>query len=205
MKQSEYEKWIEAIVSDFEQKFIESTGLTKAEFPAYCNDNIFFITMHIDRSCIVGGSPGQSDVERAMAIFKRWYFRLAKLSLGNRLGQKLTIQPRGIAFADFNGSRASNGGLNSLRSGPAHIHAVLMVMPDKGQAFKELLLSAGALSTSEIPNIEIKPFCVQPKYVGTNTAFHNSLSNLISYCAKGYRSLPDSYASKEDSCLFLPA
>jgi hypothetical protein len=204
MKQLD-DKWIRGIVRDFEDKFIETTGLTKADYEAYRNDNMFFITMHVDQRNLVERYPGEADIERVMVIFKKWYFGLCKRSLGNKLGQKLRLQPIGIAFADFNGSRARGSrGLESLKSGSAHIHAVLMVMPDKGQAFKEKMLSVGVMRTPEITDVEIRPFLIQPKYEASDSPFETSLFKLIDYCSKGYRDLPDSYAGKGDCYLYLP-
>lgn len=91
-----------------------------------------------------------------------------------------------------------------LKSGPAHVHALMMVMPGKGQKFKQLTAEQIIGAAEYIKDIDVEVFRMQSSQWWEEKASDDSLSGLASYCAKGVAKLPYTYADAGDTWDLLP-
>lgn len=114
---------------------------------------------------------------------------------GKHINRVIDLQPRGYLFADFDGTRQSGGyGDYQLRFEIPHVHGVLMIMPGRGQLFRQTLPSDGLKTTTTIEDISIEQFDPDK----------GALEHLTSYCMKGYQALPSTLADREEAINFLP-
>jgi hypothetical protein len=154
-------------------------------------NNVYFITINFNRESITRNSSYTAVVDETA----KWFRRLSKEAFGKHIERVTELQPLGYIFADFDGTRQSGGrGGYGLTTGFPHVHGVLLIMPDKGQEFRRVLLSDGFKKTTTIRDVEIKQF--DPD--------QGSLTNLMSYCMKGYQALPPTLADREEAMTILP-
>lgn len=174
------------IIRHFNQICSESYS-DKTEDQAF-RENLIFVTLKFKPDQINGGSP-----KAAVELIEKLYARIARRAFGKRPGRKIHLQPIGYAFVDYDGTRQSGGqGGYSLLAGAPHIHLILMLMPNEGQKFYDLLISEKHDDIVEDILIE--------KFDPTK----GTLAHLISYCKKGADALPTSFAGREDAWCILP-
>jgi hypothetical protein len=181
-------------------------------------ENVFFVTAKFD-GVTLGGS--RSDPSSYLAKFADWYHSTMQISFGRHLGRKRTIQPITYAFIDFPGSRNhrqssdlsmsagqralsgqrgvydhtryQDGRADFLKCDLLHVHAVMALVPDKGQACRVHLTTPHANSKrGNFGDVEISPF--DPAL--------GSLDTMIEYAMKGAVRIGSHY--KSDCWTFLP-
>lgn len=154
-------------------------------------DNVYFVTLKFNRYSLSAHSRYADVIIKAT----QWYSRLSRQSFGKHIGRVIDLQPRGYLFADFDGTRQSGGqGGYQLQFEIPHVHGVLMIMPGRGQLFRETLLSDGLRTTTAIEDIRIEQFDPDK----------GTLEHLTSYCMKGYQALPSTLADREEAMSVLP-
>lgn len=153
--------------------------------------NVYFLTLKFNRYSLSAHSRYADVIIKTT----QWYSRLLRQSFGKHIGRVIDLQPRGYLFADFDGTRQSGGhGGYQLQFENPHVHGVLMIMPGRGQEFRETLLSDGLRTTTAIEDTWIEQFDPDK----------GSLEHLTSYCMKGYQALPSTLADREEAMCFLP-
>jgi hypothetical protein len=162
--------------------------------------NILFITMKFDGLTLLGS---RSDPSTYLNIFASWYQSIIIKSFGRHYSRpsKLALQPLTYAFVDFPGSRyhrqhsrnkrllakvnvhdrtRHRGSSVILKSGPLHVHALMAVKPEQGQACRLPFLTSKFLNSRiagrpQFGDIDIQAF--DPN--------KGSLENLAEYAMKG--------------------
>ena len=169
----------EHVIAHFTQKYKEHpyvSELCTAE--QYFSGHLYMVTMHVDHR-------SQKPVTQPLEVAGKWYFKLIQKLLGQSVHKKRAMQPLAYAFVDFEGSKY---GANTMSG--AHVHAMLLVEPDKQKQDFDDWHSRGDLTfgMGEVTNIDIRPF-----KLGRKTS-----TEVVSYAMKGFSQTPDTLAIKQD-------
>ncbi len=156
----------------------QDQNLTTDELNQAIITNVFAVTMKFES---VHFEPGESRKDPATYLnrYREWFRSLIIQAFGNNLGRKRHMQPLSFSFVDFPGSKGQLSEREAgefLNFGLLHVHAVIALRPDAGQAFRRPLLVAGSThQLQRFGEVKVEPY---------NPA-RGSLKNMIEYCKKG--------------------
>lgn len=153
-------------------------NLTTDELNQDIIDNVFAVTMKFESVHFEAGES-RNDPATYLKKYRDWFESLIIQAFGNNLGRKRYMQPLSFSFVDFPGSKGAmseDEAARHLNFGLLHVHAVVALRPDAGQAFRRPLMVAGsAHQLRRFGEVKVEPY--DPS--------KGSLENMIEYCKKG--------------------
>ena len=159
------------ILKSFQEEHCRITNNTTAsetDFAAFSESYLFFMTMTFSKA----HSTSNSNTDLYMNSFRKTYYQMVREVLGVRFREELHYQPLTFICLDSDGSRYFSFGLNSAQN--LHIHALVLVHPDKLEAFTALDMERFRSNSQLIDSIQIAKF--DPR--------HSRVERLISYITK---------------------